>query len=240
MLFVTVLVLAAIMIFNNIKTENHLRQENEYLTRLNELQYEHYAAMNDYQQQIRVMRHDIVNHLHTIQIMTENGSADQCREYADEIIGQYNSIYTSLCENKPVDALLHSKIAEAKEKNVTLSADVKISDSVAVKPVYLVCILSNILDNAITSAEKSERKTVVISADEKDNMLAVKCENSFSGDIKIKKDYTVVTTKKDKLNHGLGTGIIKSAAEKYSGSVFCEVSGDSFIYIVSIPLKKEA
>ena len=80
---------------------------------------------------------------------------------------------------KPVDALLHSKIAEAKEKNVTLSADVKISDSVAVKPV-------------------------------------------------------------DKLNHGLGTGIIKSAAEKYGGSVFCEVSGDSFIYIVSIPLKKEA
>lgn len=235
MLSISVMVLAAIMIYNNMKTEKHLRQENEYLTRLNELQYEHYAALNDYQQQLRVMRHDIVNHLHTMQIMTDNGDTAECRDYADELIGQYKSIYTTLCENKPVDALLHSKMSEAQGKNITLTANVSISEDTRIKPVDLVCIFSNLLDNAITAAESSEKKTVAISAAEKNDMLTIKCENSFSGSIKIRKDFTVKTTKGDSFHHGLGTGIIKSTAEKYGGSVFCETAGDTFTYIVSIP-----
>lgn len=234
-LMLSSLVLAGLIIIGNLKTEKHLRQENEYLTRLNELQYEHYTALNDYQQQLRVMRHDIVNHLHTIQIMTDNGDTAECRDYADELIGQYKSIYTALCENKPVDALLHSKMSEAQSKNITLTANVSISEDTRIKPVDLVCIFSNLLDNAITAAESSEKKTVAISAAEKNDMLTIKCENSFSGIIKIRKDFTVKTTKNDSFNHGLGTGIIKSTAEKYGGNVFCETAGDTFTYIVSIP-----
>lgn len=88
----------------------------------------------------------------------------------------------------------------------------------------------NELDNAISSAEKCENKSISIKASESDEKLVIICENSCKGKIEINSDNTIKTSKNDALHHGFGTKIIKSSAEKYGGCILCRAENDVFTY----------
>lgn len=215
-----------------------MQRENAYLEQLNEMQFKHYHDLDNYYNEIRAMRHDIVNHLHTMQILLEKGEHDECESYTNSLISQFGKHNINFCENKTIDAVLHDKANEAEKKGIDFSASVNVRSDISIKPIDLVCIFANLLDNAIDSAAKCENKFIRIKAAETDERLVIKCENSCSGKIKINSDNTIKTTKNDPLHHGFGTKIIKSSAERYGGCIFCEAEDDIFNYTVMIPLNE--
>lgn len=231
---------AIIKITSDFNTQKKLTFENAYLNQLNKLQYEHYDALNQHQQEIRMMRHDIVNHLHTMQILLENGEREKCCSYTQEIMSSYKSQYINYCENKIIDAVLHNKLSCAVENGISCSADICVSDNIGITPVDLVCIFTNILDNAIDAATNSTDKKITIKATQKNNSLIIKCCNSYSGNIVIKKDFTLKTTKNDNFSHGLGISIVKKAAEKYGGNIMCNTKDNAFDFTVVVPFTNES
>lgn len=240
-IYVALMLVLLVSVIVKLIFDNYLKKkaqvENKYLSELIQLQRQHYDALNKHQQQIRMMRHDIVNHLHTMQIMLENGEREKCCNYTQEILNNYKAHQINHCENKIVDAVIYLKFSEAAERNVKLDINTSIPDNIHISDVDLVCLFSNLLDNAIAAAEDSSEKSICLSANIVNGALTIKCENSFSGKINVKKDGSIATTKGDDFSHGLGTKIIRNITELYFGNVHYYVENKLFTCIVFIPLK---
>ena len=82
----------------------------------------------------------------------------------------------------------------------------------------LISMMSNILDNAIESANKSDAKTISLSINKNNNFDILSCSNSCD----YKPESTgedLKSTKAQKGIHGYGFKSIKRTAKKYDGEV---------------------
>ena len=95
------------------------------------------------------MRHDIANHLDTMQALLENSRSGEAAAYLSELkAGAYDSTL-GICENPIIDAFLHNKIESAGAAGVEIRARVSLSAGLPVSNVDLVRAFGNLLDNAI-------------------------------------------------------------------------------------------
>ncbi|MDR1689945.1 MAG: GHKL domain-containing protein [Clostridiales bacterium] len=233
LLFLT-FALATKLSFDNAH-KKQLLQENLFLSQHNELQYKYYEEQNEYRQKIREIHHDIESHIRTMQILFENGDNEEYRNYEREFLSAYSSNikYTEFCENKIVAAVLSDISRQAREKNIEFTADVNIPEDFPIKPVDMMSIMSNLLNNAIENCVSTDGKPKVqITASRNKDSFVIKCENTFSGNISIEKDKTLKTTKTDKFAHGLGMKIISKTVKKYNGDTHYETKDGYFTYVI--------
>ena len=97
----------------------------------------------------------------------------------------------------------------------------------------LTSILNNMLDNAIESAVKSNRKFITIGINKLRNMLVIDVTNS-SDTPPLVKNGKLVSTKKSVGLHGYGFKSICRTAKKYNGDVEWEYNQDTKEFTVSI------
>ena len=82
-------------------------------------------------------------------------------------------------------------------------------------------ILANILDNAIEAVEKldEDKKHIELTFKRNENYMIITETNQTLNEVDIR-DNIIITTKKDKANHGFGLINIKETAEKYGGECY--------------------
>ena len=98
-------------------------------------------------------------------------------------------------------------------------------------------LLMNMLDNAIEGAESSKSdKFIRFRIEEKKSFLAVKCENSFSGNVRRDSGDGYATLKDDRETHGFGLKIMNNVAEKY-GSMLDIFTSEDDVFTVQTALK---
>ena len=66
-----------------------LKLSNEMLSEQIESEKTHYAALVDQYETARSLRHDIANHMYTIQALLSSGDTEQAAKYAAEIIPRH-------------------------------------------------------------------------------------------------------------------------------------------------------
>ena len=99
----------------------------------------------------------------------------------------------------------------------------------------MVCILGNILDNAVEAVKNvsgSKRIELYFSKINQNRLML--CKNSVDAPV-LDKNKELKTTKKDKMQHGFGHQIIEATAEKYGGFVGYFDDDGMFGVQVSIP-----
>ncbi len=222
-----------------------LIHDNEYLSKQNQMQNEYNVVFDEYQQELRKVKHDISNHLYTIELMLENKMESEGKNYAKEVKNKFKLKQISYCENRVVDAVLYNKVSLAEESDIKVDVNVALEKELPFEQVDLTCVFSNILDNAIEACLKCKisERFIQLYVDKKNGQLVIKCINSCVGGIKIGKDYMVrssksMQSKKDMLSHGLGMKLIKETAEKYNGSIYCEEEGGIFTEIVRLEMDR--
>ncbi len=102
-----------------------LRAENALLEAQIDAQKNYYAALTDQYENIRRMRHDIANHLHTVHVLLENGQTDEAAAYAAEI--QTGSRFRSSlgqCRQPVADSFLFSRAEELRRQGIDVRTDV--------------------------------------------------------------------------------------------------------------------
>lgn len=110
----------------------------------------------------------------------------------------------------------------------------------SIKEMDLVSLTGNLLDNAIEAAVSSGCVTpfVEINSTVSRNIWILRISNSKSADISL--DYNNMrTTKKDKNNHGLGIGIVRSLVSLYDGKLNITDNGTSAEISVYLILKTQ-
>ena len=189
------------------------------LTRLSSQMLEkNYSELHTSHEIIRQQLHDFKNHLRTICSMAEDNSA--VRNYASDLLeSSYSFASLCSCGNDIIDSIINCKATEAKEKNITFSYNISLSDTLKIDSVDICAILANQLDNAIEACEKADadhRKIDVFIAQKESfvlfRVINTAKENPFD------KNNNLPTSKNNNSGlHGFGIRIIRKTAEKYNG-----------------------
>lgn len=216
-----------------ISEKSKLETENIYLQQLQELQYEHYHSLKKQQDYIRGLRHDIINHIETVNILLKKSKHEEAEKYNIDLKEQfYQTVTADYCENTIVDAILHNKIEYAHSLGIQTEVNMSVPKNINIDDIDLMRIFSNLLDNAIEgclSDNINVNRFIIANSRIKANYLIIKVENSKS-----KEQKGTQTTKKDRLNHGHGLNIVTEITKKYDGIIQIDDKGDTFIVLVSL------
>ncbi len=194
----------------------HLREkaELEAQVKINDMQQRYYDVLEQQQQKIREMQHDINNHLTTIKsLVGTSEDSEQARYYSENLNKTYSLTRLDYCRNRVLNALLVNKAADCSRAGIKAEFEAALGESTFVSDVDLVILISNILDNAVASAALCDNAFLSFGISEQKGVLSIVCENSASpgGASKQPGD--------GKMTHGNGLRIIRRLAAAYDGKL---------------------
>lgn len=102
----------------------------------------------------------------------------------------------------------------------------------------LTVILGNLIDNALEAAMSvNENRFIDFKMDYSKGMMIIKISNPYSRDVKMENG-KIITSKKDKVNHGLGLKSVNEVLERYNGMTKIEADGNIFTITAALYLKQ--
>lgn len=234
-----VLIFSNIAIFYIIDKQNDLIETKEKLffteTHINS-QIAHYEELYKHQTEIRTFRHDIKNILLSIMGILKESDTEKALQVMQANLDMLDDSNKKIVNTgHPItDAILQSKLHDANTKGIKLSISTKLTEKIIVDELELGIVLGNALDNAIEATAKvknSHEKVVTFDMITTAERIIITIENPVDGNVNTDK---LITTKKDKENHGYGVGSIKTIARKYDGVAEFAYSNGMFTTNINI------
>jgi two-component system sensor histidine kinase AgrC len=186
---------------------------------------ENYKILEETENEVRILRHDLNNHINVMERLSEQQDMTELRKYIAEMKASVERtssyIYT---KNQALDSIINIKARKAENNGLKFS--VKIEDNIDIKinPMDIVTVLGNALDNAIEANRLGG--FVAVDIHENNSYLAFKITNSAKEPKQSAAGYE--TSKQDKKNHGFGMRSIKNTVKKYNGDIHTEYKNDIF------------
>lgn len=199
-----------------------LKQQNEYYIK-------QFEIMDQSWKRTRVQRHDMKNHLLALQGYLEKENRSKALEYIRQLV-EDTSFEKEIARsgNVDVDSILNYKINEAKNKGIEVILKLEIPMHMNIRSVDMVVILGNVLDNAIDATSKLQKdRRIRMELIYKKNVLFISERNTFNGYI-AQDGGNLLTTHKDKDNHGLGINNIYKVLKAYDGEMEIRYTEDEF------------
>jgi len=203
--------------------------ENQVLTQQNEAYKNQFDIIKESQENIRIMRHDIKNHISALTVLVREKNTDRLLNYLESISDtvEVEKEYVKT-GNEDIDSILNYKIHEAKELNVEVVTRIMIPNKFSILSFDLNVILGNLIDNAIEALEKVHKKRLEIEINFIKGALYINISNTFNGKI-IKENKKLKSIKANKEHHGIGIESVKKIVHKYNGITKINYSENEFV-----------
>lgn len=215
-----------------------IKRENDILTSQLSLQEASIKNLENAYNRTRNFRHDIKNHLLTMNILAENGDLPEIKKYLKEMGGIIDeSSYVRISGISAVDAILNEKLYEAQGDNITTNYDVVNMADNNIKALDLCIILSNALDNAIEANRKIEdpdMRYIKLKIHGDENYTVVSVSNPTAQTPVKLSDNSYLTSKNDTSSHGFGLKSIESTAKKYGGEMLIKCEDGIFTLVIRL------
>jgi sensor histidine kinase regulating citrate/malate metabolism len=121
-------------------------------------------------------------------------------------------------KNEKIDVVLSSKRYLAESKGITITFKVMIVSQIVTDEISVCLILSNLLENAINASANSSLKQIDVSIITDKQQLLITVKNSVDTEV-LKQNPKLITTNKNKKNHGLGIKSIKKLVDEAQGTI---------------------
>lgn len=180
----------------------------------------HYAEVENMYRQIRGWRHDYRNHIQTMKAYAVTENLDAIKNYLDELDKDLSAVDTVVKTGNPMaDAILNSKIALAKSKNITVLADAHIPYSLPLSELDLCVIIGNLFDNAIEASLPlpEEKRLIRVYMDMKNTQLYISFTNFTGSKKQAKVNGRFLSTKGN--GHGFGLLRIDTIVKRLDGYI---------------------
>ncbi len=177
--------------------------------------------MEELYQNIRGIRHDMTNHIMTLEKLYAGKEAKEARDYAGNLKAALAHLTGEIKSGNPVtDVILQEQKSEAEKKNIRFQCDFHYPAGVKVNAFDISVILSNALQNAIENAGDKKTSYVSILSYRKKNAYMIEVSNSFTGNLQWDAENEIPVTSKRKMDgHGYGIMNIRRVARKYAGDI---------------------
>lgn len=201
-----------------------------------EIDEKYFEAIEQSQTAIRQFPHDTKNHLQQIRYLD---NVEEIHKYLDVIINDVEKIsYVRISSNKMLNLIISKYSAICEKKNIRFTPEVKLASLHYVDDVDLSTLLNNLLDNAVEAADMTENGFIELKIFSKNsNFDGIIIKNSCNTPPKhINKE--LITSKKDKLLHGLGMSIVKKELKKYDAIYDWNYCEETKIFETSIAIPR--
>ena len=139
-----------------------------------------------------------------------------------------------------MDYLINSKLTSLNDTEIVVSG--AIGDLTDIKESDLVCLIGNILDNAVEALQgiqnNRNKRIELLFMKQNSNRIFI-CKNTIEKSV-LENNRELQTTKKSKDTHGLGTKIIAKIVSDYNGMVDYFEEFDMFGVQVILPEVKKS
>lgn len=189
-------------------------------------------------EEIRKLRHDMRAHITALKELAGNGHDvdGQMMEYLSRMEEKTNATKTKrYTGNKAVDAVINELTHQMDKEGIAFKFDgiLRVRDDV--KDFDLCTIFYNTIQNAIEGCEKVEGAERSISVKVKNigDKLGISVKNNTVLK-KLPDSGVLITTKNDKVNHGLGTKNVKEVVNRYEGIYDNAIENGNFVVDIII------
>lgn len=201
------------------------------------LMEKYYEEIQTMYQQMRTWRHDYKNHLQVMKAHLDLGEYQELSEYILRLNEELASVSRVIeTGNLALDAILNSKIAMARVKEIEVNVKVVLPPKLHIADYDLCIILGNLLDNAIEGCESQgdgEKRFLRIYVGVLREQFYLSVANSYGARVK-KEDGRYRSAKAS--GRGLGLLSIDSVAARYHGYVNRQNDESIFVTEILLPL----
>lgn len=207
---------------NAVSREIRLKDRIQTMEVYSKLEEEHFRQLLIQDEKMRKFRHDFNAHAVALKGLSQNDQFEELKVYIDKMVesSSYESVrrYT---KDLGVDAVLGELIENAKAKDISISISGTLAEKNRVTSFELCSVFYNLVQNAIEACEKvsdgttKEVKVTLTTFNER-NVITV--TNPVEKNVDLVKGLPR-TTKKDALEHGIGTMNLREIVNKYNGTI---------------------
>lgn len=214
------------------------RMKKHYIT-LRE-SYENLEKLNS---NLRVQRHDYLNHLQVVYGLMELEEYEELKNYLQPVYKDMLKTGKALRTSKPaINALLKAKMDEAESRDIDFYIEVK-SDllNLHVEDWELCKVLSNLLDNGMTALDSKEgEKRIELEITENQEFYRFGISNNGPMIPKEMQEHIFkqgITTKKGE-GHGMGLYIVSNVVKAYGGTIKLMSEENETTFSFELPKEK--
>lgn len=206
-------------IYHKVVESYEERIEKAEILQENRMYLKQLEILQQSRQNIRILRHDLKNHLQLISSYLEKGEYEKAADYI-ESMEELQSVKGEYVKtgNVAVDSILNYKL-EVIERQTgckpQLQIDIPCESMISEADLNIV--LGNLLDNAGEALQKSDEKHLDIRLKYERGILYLSIYNSFDGVVYKSSNSKFKTRKRDDVKHGYGLQSVERVVKKYSG-----------------------
>lgn len=217
------------------------RANQKTLELKNELIMSSYHAIESKMRASNEYRHEWRHQIAALKALYNKKDFDGIGEMLKKLSDQAeNAMNIKFSDNFTVNAILQDCSIRAEKNGIKLEATAALPQEIDVSEIDLCTLLMNMLDNAVEASEKVENgseKFIKFKAEIRNGFLAIRCENSYAGNIITGKNNIPITTKSNKAEHGFGTVQMEAVAKKYNSVLDISHDNEKHIFTVQTALK---
>ena len=181
----------------------------------------HIGEVEKLYRDIRSMRHDMGNHIQTLEHLVAHNNMDDATEYLEHLKNEWDEVSPEIKTGSPViDVILMEKQREAKERKIRFLSDFHYPQNTKLNAFDLSVIMNNALNNCMENVSGDD-PYISISSFRKNSIFMITIKNSYQGELNYSDSDLPETTKSGK-GHGIGLNNIRRVAKMYMGDISLE------------------
>lgn len=231
-----VAILVVIVMFQNWKEmQEEQRGQELVLNQISDMK-KHIEEVEKLYRDIRSMRHDMGNHIQTLEHLVAHNNMDDATEYLEHLKNEWDEVSPEIKTGSPViDVILMEKLREAKERQIRFLSDFHYPQNTKLNAFDLSVIMNNALNNFMENVSGDD-PYISISSFRKNSIFMITIKNSFGGQLNFGDSDLPETTKSGR-EHGMGLNNIRRVARMYMGDISLEQGNEEVILSIMMQVE---
>lgn len=231
-----VAILVVIVMFQNWKEmQEEQRGQELVLNQISDMK-KHIEKVEKLYRDIRSMRHDMGNHIQTLEHLVAHNNMDDATEYLEHLKNEWDEVSPEIKTGSPViDVILMEKLREAKERQIRFLSDFHYPQNTKLNAFDLSVIMNNALNNCMENVSGDDPYISIYSF-RKNSIFMITIKNSFGGHLNFGDSDLPETTKSGR-EHGMGLNNIRRVARMYMGDISLEQGNEEVILSIMMQIE---
>lgn len=231
-----VAILVVIVMFQNWKEmQEEQRGQELVLNQISDMK-KHIGEVEKLYRDIRSMRHDMGNHIQTLEHLVAHNNMDDATEYLEHLKNEWDKVSPEIKTGSPViDVILMEKLRQAKERQIRFLSDFHYPHNTKLNAFDLSVIMNNALNNCMENVSGDD-PYISISSFRKNSIFMITIKNSFGGQLNFGDSDLPETTKSGR-EHGMGLNNIRRVARMYMGDISLEQGNEEVILSIMMQVE---
>lgn len=221
-------------LFNKFSELLNSKMETALLQQQISMQEKYYRAIEENHQIIRVLQHDMKNHINVLQTLCADGKMEALDLYLQEIKGTSNHVEKLIVTgNSAIDAILNIKISELKTNDVQVTTNILLPQTIKLSFQQSAILFGNLFDNVLEECEHlpAKKRKVTVQLSYTDNILFIKMTNPMAVSEKL---FPLQTDKREPSAHGIGLKSVWQVVDQFNGTI--KLSAKEGVFQITIVL----